>query len=89
MDAGPFGMLDRPPSLVDVVGVGPGQRGNDGPFDLLGDVGYRLEVAGRTGGEPGLDYVYLHFLKLAGDLHLLRAGHADPGRLFAVAEGGV
>ena len=60
-----------------------------GPLYLLGDVGHRLEVAGGAGGEPGLDDVHVHLLKLTGDLHLLGAGHPDACRLLAVAEGGV
>ena len=89
MDAGPLGVLNGAPGLVNVVGMGPGQRRDDGSLDLLGDVGHRLEVAGGTGGEAGLDDVDVHPLQLAGDFHLLGAGHADASRLLAVAEGGV
>ena len=89
VDAGPLGVLHGAPGLVNVVGMGAGQRGDDGALDLPGDGGNRLEVAGGAGGEAGLDDVHVHPLELPGDFHLLGAGHADARRLLAVAEGGV
>ena len=89
MDAGTLGVLDGAPGLVDVVGMGAGQRGDDRPLDFPGDVGNRFEVAGGAGGETGLDDVHVHPMKLPRDLHLLGAGHADARRLLSVAEGGV
>ena len=46
MDAGPFGVLDRLPCLVHVVGDRSGKGGDDGTLDLFGDVGHRLKVSG-------------------------------------------
>ena len=89
MDAGLFGVPDGLPRLVDVVGHGAGQGGDDGPLDFFGDVGDRLEVARGAGGEAGLDDVHPHLLKLAGDFHFLVAGHADAGGLFSIPESGV
>ena len=82
-------MLHGAPGLINVVWMGPGQRGDDGALDLSGDGGYSLEVAGGTGGEARLDDVHVHPLKLSGDFHLFGAGHADSSRLLAIAEGGV
>ena len=89
MDAGPFGVPDRLPSLVDVVGHGPGQGGDDGPMDFPGDVGDGLEISGGAGGEASLDDIDSQLLELAGDFHFFFAGHSDAGGLFSIAESGV
>ena len=43
---------------VDVTGMSPREPGDDGTVDLAGDRLDRLEVAGRGGGEAGLDDVH-------------------------------
>ena len=72
--------------LVHVIGDCPRQRGNDWPINFFGDVGNCLKVTWGASGKAGLNDIYLHSLKLAGDLHLLFAGHANTGRLLSVAE---
>ena len=89
VDARPFGVLDRAPGGVDVGLVGAGEAADDRPFDPLGDFLHRLEVAGRGDREAGLDHVDPEPRQLLGDLHLLGGVERDPGRLLAVAQGGV
>ena len=73
----------------DVAVVGARQRADGRFLDRRGDRADGLEVAGRGGGEAGLDHVHPQALELAGDAHLLVLGHRGAGRLLAVAQGGV
>ena len=72
--------------LIHVSGDCPSQGCYDGAVYFFGDVGNRLKVTGRAGGKSCFNDVHLHSLKLAGDLHLLFAGHANAGRLLSVSE---
>jgi hypothetical protein len=57
VDAAGLGRLDGLAGAADVVLVGARQRADGGLLDRLGDRADRLEVAGRGGGEAGLDDV--------------------------------
>ena len=86
MNAGMSRPLKGLPSLVNIVGVGPRQRGDYWLPHLLGDGGHGFKVSWGAGGEPGLYYVHTQALQLPGDLQLLRRGHPGPGGLLAVPE---
>ena len=89
VDAGGLRHLDGFPSLVNVVGMGAGEGGDDRPPHFAGDVVDGLEIAGGTGGEPGFDDVHPEPFQLPGDFQLFFLGHADAGRLLAVPEGSI
>jgi len=76
-------------SGLDVTLGGTCQRAHGGVLDHLGHRADGLGVAGAGGRESGLDDVDTQLLELAGDAHLLLAGHGRAGALFAVAEGGI
>ena len=86
VNAGPLRVFHGLCGLIHVSGDCPGQGGNDGSIHFFRDVRNCLKVTRRTGGKASFDNVHLHSLQLAGNLHLLVAGHADAGRLFSVAE---
>ena len=77
-------MLDRAPSLVHGVRHSPGQRCDDWPFYLLGDIADSKKISRRTGSEAGFYDVDPHPLQLLGDFHFLIAGHADASGLLPV-----
>ncbi len=74
---------------VDVIGMGPGQRGDHRALHLRCDPGDRLEVAVGRCGEPGLDDVYPQPRQLMGDGQLLVRGQGDPRRLLPIAQRGI
>ena len=65
------------------------ERGDDGLPHLARDGLHRLEVAGRTDGEAGLNDVDVQPIQLLRYLHLLFHRHPRPGGLFSVPERGV
>ena len=65
------------------------QAADHRPLDRFGHGADRLGVAGRGGGEAGLDDVDAEVAQRLGDLHLVGRVHAEAGRLLAVAQGGV
>ena len=89
VDARVFGVSDRLPALVDVVGYGAAERGDLGAAHFAGDAVDGVEVGRRGGGEAGLDAVDAHPLEQLRDLQLLLGGEGDAGGLFAVAQGGI
>ena len=89
MDAGPLRVLDGAPGLVNVIGMGPGQGGDDGPLTSRAMAETASKSPGELAAKPRLDDVHVHPLELPGDFHLLGPGHADASRLLAVAESGV
>ena len=81
--------LQRLAGQVDVLLVAAGQRGDDRPPDLLGDLLHAPEVALGGGGEAGLDDVHAQLVELPGEPQLLLGGHRVAGGLLAVAKRGV
>ena len=74
---------------VDVLLDRAGQRGDDRPAHLLADPPDRLELHGRTDGEPRLDHVHAQTNQLMRDLHLLIHVQRGAGTLLGVAQRGI
>ena len=89
VDPGVRGVLQRFPRAVDVFVVAAGQAADRRAADRAGDLADRLEIAGRSDREAGLDHVDAQVDQRLGDLELLLEIHAAAGRLLAVAERGV
>ena len=66
-----------------------GQAGDDRPPHRAGNGAHRLEVAVRRDREAGLDDVHAQAIELLRQAQLLGRGHAEAGRLLAVAKRGV
>ena len=79
MDAGSDGMLHRFPGTLD-IGIGGARQACDGrALALPGDLGNRLEIAGRGDREAGLDDVDAHRLQLGGNLQFFLEVHRTAG----------
>src|SRR5690606_40219392 len=89
VDAEALGTLQGLVGLVDVVGMGPSQAGDDRPSHVVGDAGYGLEVPRGGGGEARLQYVYSQTAQLMGDGYFLVGGECDAGGLFPVSQSGI
>ena len=89
VQVGPLGGPDGLHGALRVAVLAARQGGYGHAPGLLGDAADRLEVARRGGRKAGLDHVDLEPDELAGDFELLGRGQARPGRLLAVAQGGV
>ena len=70
---------------VDVGGARAAEGGDGDVLRGARDGLYALEVAGRRGGEAGLDHVDAEPLELLADLHLLVRAQGDSRRLLAVS----
>lgn len=85
----------RLPRPLNIPLVAPREAADDGDMigvgtpDLAGDQLNCVEVGVRGGGESGLYYVDAEPGELPGYVELLLGSHGGPGRLLAVAEGGV
>ena len=80
---------DGAPDGVDLVAVGPRERGHGHTPDLPRDAPARVELAGRRAREPGLDDVDPQLLELPGDAQLRGGVQVEARRLLAVAQRGV
>ena len=74
---------------LDVGRMSARKAGDHGAVHLARDRPHRLEVARRGDREAGLDHVDAQPRELVRDLELLGRVQRDPGRLLAVAQGGV
>ena len=83
------GWGDGGPGGFDVLGHTAREAGDDGAFNLGGDLFNRVEIAVADHRETGLDDIDVETGELAGDLHFLAQVHGRAGALFAVAQGGV
>ena len=79
-------LRERRPGAIDVRGNRAGQAGDDRPAHGAGDGAHRLEVAIRGDREAGLDDVHAEPIELLRQAQLLGRGHAEAGRLLAVAK---
>ena len=70
---------------VDVAGARAAEGGDGDVLHGARDGLDALEVAGRRGGEAGLDHVHAKPLELLPDLHLLVRAQGDSRRLLAVS----
>ena len=86
MNAGVAGLVDRPQRRIDVLFAGAREAEHDRLGHRLGDSMYRFEVAGRRGGEAGLDDIDVQPLELPRDRDLLLDVHRAARRLLAVAQ---
>ncbi len=89
VDPAAAGRRDGPGRAVDVPRGAAGQGGHDRALERLRDPPDRLRVGLRRDGEAGLDDVHPQRLEQAGHLDFLVDPEGEPGRLFAVPEGGV
>ena len=89
VDPRSLGVAYRLGGTLDVGRLSARQAGDHGAVHLAGDRLDRLEVAGRGDREAGLDDVDAQPRELVRDLELLGRVQRDPGRLLAVAQGGV
>ena len=89
VDPRSLGVAYRVGGTLDVGGLSPREPGDDRSVHLAGDRLDRLEVARRRDREAGLDDVDAQTRQLVRDLELLGRVQRDPGRLLAVAQGGV
>ena len=80
------GVLDGGPRLLHVIGHAAGEGRDDGPADLRAYGLHSLEVAGRAGGEAGLDHVDAEPVQLLRYLQLLLCHQPNAGRLLAVPQ---
>src|SRR5713101_5302161 len=65
-----LGVLDRTPDGVDLVSIGPRQRGHSDAADLARDAPAGVELAGRGARETGFDDVHAQLFELPGDAQL-------------------
>ncbi len=86
---GLLGVLESLPGPVDVAIVAAGEAADRRAGNLGGDCADSLEVARRGDREPCLDHVDTEQCECPGDLDLFEVSHARPGRLLAIAQGGV
>jgi len=89
VDAFAAGGLERVGRGLNVAAGGAGEAADDRAIDLARDRLDRLEVAGRGGGEAGLDDVDAQIGQRAGHAQLGGFRHRKARRLFAVAQRGV
>ena len=90
VDALARGGAQRLGGAVDVGAGGAGESGDDRVLDLAGNGLDRFEIAVRGHRKSGLhDDVDAHILEHVRDAQLLFQIHGAPGRLLAVAQGGV
>ena len=85
----PLGVAQGRPGALDVGAGGAGEPADGGAAHLAGDGLHRLEVAGRGGGETGLDDVDAKGLERSRHFQFLGEVHARARRLLAVAQRGV
>ena len=74
---------------LDVALVAAGQRGDDRPAHLGGDLPHPAVIALRCRREPGLDDVHAEGVELPGESELLLGGKPVAGSLLAIAQGRV
>ena len=79
-------LRQRRPGAIDVRRDRAGQAGDDRPPHGAGNGAHRLEVAIRRDREAGLDDVHAEAIELLRQAQLLGRGHAEAGRLLAVAK---
>src|SRR5437899_1319863 len=83
------GVTDGLGAAIDIHQVGAAKAGDCALRHYLRDLAHSFEVAVGGDREAGLDHVDAHLLEDLGELYLLFERHRGPGRLLAVAHGGV
>ena len=76
-------------SAGDIAVIGARQRANRRILDGVGNRLHSIKVAIGTGRKAGFDHVHLESLQLARNAQFFIARHGGPGRLLAIAQGGV
>ena len=89
MDACPIRSLERFSRTRNIAVVGTRQGADGRILDGIGNQLHGLEITVGTGSKTGFDHVHLQALQLTRNAQFFILGHGSPGRLLAVAQGGV